>query len=160
MKNPPICAGPFPFASALLALGLIAGTATAEDEARDSRITASAQPVYSLSATPRIEKLEFDFGTDLPAAWLNRDGDFGVRSWVKHTRLLCAHYRVGLRFGTGAPGCMNVKWVSEPRFVTAQTQCNGARSLHLGGDSDITLVALIGQISCAERIVRCTGFCD
>ncbi|MFN0039954.1 MAG: hypothetical protein ACKVP2_10630 [Burkholderiales bacterium] len=157
-KTPPARAPAF--AAAFLALCLIANPALAEGEARDSRITAVALPVYSLSETPKIEKLEFDFGADLPAVWLNRDGDFGVRSWVKHASLLCANYRVAVRFGAGAPGCMNVKWVSEPRFVTAHTQCNGARTLHLGGDSDTALAASIGQISCAERTVRCTGSCE
>ena len=73
--------------------------------------------------------------------------------------LLCATYRVGMRFGVGKPGCLNVDWITEPIFVTSQFQCNGARVEHDGGDTVADLGAQVTHITCAERVVRCSGSC-
>lgn len=151
-----------PYVKYLALLCLAAACVAAADPGevyRESAITAIARPAYSLSAPPTIERLEFQFNAEQSTAWLNREGEFGAQGWVSHSGLLCAEYRLGLRFGSGAPGCMNVKWISEPRFVSSRRQCNGARVLHSGGDSVADLGAALERVTCAERIVRCTGSC-
>ena len=124
-----------------------------------SGVTASARSTYSLDAQPSVNRLDFDFRTGESSAWLNRSGDFHLHGWVRHRSLLCATYSMGLRFGVGAPGCLNVEWISEPVYVTSQYQCNGARVEHEGGDSLPALGQHIAKITCAQEIVRCTGYC-
>lgn len=147
----------------ILAAGLaFAGPAfTAEQdlEPGERGVTAATQPTYSLDSPPAINRLDFDFRIEETRGWLNRDGDFQMMGWIKHVGLLCATYRMGVRFGIGSPGCLNVNWLTEPAFVTSQFQCNGARVRHMGGDTSAELGGQIGKISCAERVVTCSGNC-
>ena len=126
------------FAAALLLGTLLAGKAWAAEQALEldeSGTSAQARPTYSLDAKPRINRLDFDFRTGDSTAWLNADGDFHLQGWVPHRGLLCATDRMGVRFGIGAPGCLNVEWISDPVYVTSHFQCNGARVEHAGGDN-------------------------
>lgn len=153
----------------LAAAWLAAGPAHAADsetappeqalEAGERGVTAPGTPAYSLDSPPRINRLDFDFRIDETRAWLNDAGDFQLSGWIKHNGLLCATYRMGVRFGIGAPGCLNVKWITETRYVTREVQCNGARMQHLGGDGDSEVGALVGRITCAERVISCSGTC-
>jgi hypothetical protein len=122
-------------------------------------ISAPARKTYSLDARPKPERLDFDFRAGDSHAWINHDGDFQVSGWIKHTGLLCATYRMGVRFGVGSPGCLNVVWITEPRFVTSEVQCNDARVEHIGGDTDPGFGKRLATITCGERVVRCTGNC-
>lgn len=122
-------------------------------------ISAPARKTYSLDARPKPERLDFDFRAGDSHAWINHDGDFQVSGWIKHTGLLCATYRMGVRFGVGSPGCLNVVWITEPQFVTSEVQCNDARVEHTGGDTDPGLGKRLATITCGERVVRCTGNC-
>jgi hypothetical protein len=147
---------------AMLAASLFAGAAQAADQGLatgDRGVTAAAQPTYSLDQPSGINRLDFDFRIEETRAWLNKDGDFQVTGWVAHSGLLCATYRMGVRFGVGSPGCLNVDWVTDPYFVTSEFQCNGARVQHSGGDTYVELGEQIGRISCAERVVSCSGNC-
>jgi len=147
---------------AMLAASLFAGAAQAADQGLatgDRGVTAAAQPTYSLDQPPGINRLDFDFRIEETRAWLNKEGDFQVKGWVAHVGLLCATYRMGVRFGIGSPGCLNVNWVTDPYFVTSEFQCNGARVQHSGGDTYAELGEQIGRISCAERVVSCSGNC-
>ena len=149
-------------AIALLSM-LIAGKAWAAEqrlESDESGITAQARRTYSLDAKPHINRLDFDFRAGESSAWLNADGDFHVHGWVAHRGLLCANYRMGMRFGIGAPGCLNVEWMSDPVYVTSQYQCNGAHVEHEGGDDAPEIGAQIEKITCAERVIRCSGSCN
>jgi len=128
-------------------------------EADESGVTAAARPTYSLDAKPHINRLDFDFRSGESSAWLNSEGDFHLHGWIRHRGLLCATYRMGLRFGIGAPGCLNVQWISDPLYVTSVYQCNGARAEHDGGDNMPEMGAQIANISCVERVVRCSGSC-
>ncbi len=111
--------------AALLALGaFVAGSAMPVEQELgpdEVGISASAQITYSLDAKPKPERLDFDFRVDDSHAWINDDGDFQVSGWIKHTGLRCATYSMGVRFGVGAPGCLNVEWITEPLFVTSDT---------------------------------------
>ncbi len=147
-------------------LGVIAAfcaaTASAADqplEPDEIGITAPSRPTYTLDAKPKINRVDFDFRAGESTAWLNDKGDFHVHGWIPHRGLLCATYRVAVRFGVGSPGCLNVNWISEPIYVTSQYQCNGARVEHEGGDTIPDLGERVAQISCAERVVRCSGAC-
>ena len=122
-------------------------------------VSAPAQITYSLDARPKPQRLDFDFRAGDSHAWINQDGDFQVNGWIQHTGLLCATYRMGLRFGVGSPGCLNVEWITEPRFVTTNVQCNDARIEHIGGDADPGLGKRLAGITCGERVIRCTGSC-
>ena len=125
----------------------------------DRGVTAAAQPTYTLDSPPSVNRLDFDFRIEETKAWLNREGDFQVSGWIKHVGLLCATYRMGVRFGIGSPGCLNVNWVTEPYFVTSEFQCNGARVQHAGGDLYADQGEQISKISCAERVINCSGNC-
>ncbi len=148
-------------AIALLSM-LVAGKAWAAEQRLDSDesgLTAQARRTYSLDAKPRINRLDFDFRAGESSAWLNADGDFHVHGWVAHRSLRCATYRLGMRFGIGAPGCLNVEWISDPVYLTSQYQCNGATVEHDGGDDAPEIGAQIEKITCAERVIRCSGSC-
>jgi len=149
--------------AALLALivQVASGAMAAEQalEPDESGVTAVSRLTYSLDAQPRVNRLDFDFRTGESTAWLNAGGDFHLHGWVGHPGLLCATYRMGVRFGIGAPGCLNVEWISDPLYVTSQYQCNGARVEHDGGDTIPEVGAKISKITCAERILRCSGSC-
>lgn len=148
---------------AVLVLGaILSGNAAAVDqelESMESGVSAAAQRTYSLTEEPKPIRLDFDFRIDESKGWLIESGDFQIRGWVQHVGLLCATYRTGMRFGVGAPGCLNVEWITEPVFVTSHLQCNGARINHLGDGSDPDLGGQLSRVTCAERIVRCTGNC-
>ena len=149
--------------AAFLVLGAVAAVnASAVEQALgpdDIGISSPAQITYSLDAKPRPERLDFDFRTGDSHAWINDEGAFQVNGWIKHTGLLCATYRMGVRFGAGSPGCLNVVWITDPLFVTFERQCNDARVGHAGGDIDALLGEMIATITCGERVVRCTGNC-
>lgn len=148
--------------AAILALILLSGTAAAVEQELgpdEFGISAPAQITYSLDARPKPERLDFDFRADDSRAWINDAGDFQVGGWIKHTGLRCATYRMGVRFGVGSPGCLNVEWITDPLFVTSELQCNDARIEHTGGDTDVGLGKRLATITCGERVVRCTGNC-
>lgn len=149
--------------AAFLALGAFAsGNAMSVEQGLgpdEIGVSASAQITYSLDARPKPERLDFDFRAGDSHAWINDDGDFQVSGWIKHTGLLCATYRMGVRFGVGSPGCLNVEWITEPLFVTTELQCNDARIEHTGGDTDAGLGKRLATITCGERVVRCIGNC-
>jgi hypothetical protein len=149
-------------AAVLLLSTLIAGKAWAAEQQLESDergITAQARPTYSLDAQPHINRLDFDFRPSEATAWVNADGDFHLHGWVRHRNLLCATYRMGVRFGIGAPGCLNVEWISDPVYVTSEFQCNSARVEHDGSDAVPEMGAQIAKITCAERVIRCSGSC-
>ena len=148
-------------------LALLCGAAMAQEPATvaqelqfgESGLSAPAQPTYSLDGQTEITRLDFDFREGESRAWLNRDGDLQTRGWVLHRGLLCATYRMGLRFGTGNPACQNVTWLTEPIYLTSQLQCNSARVSHLGSNNLPELAAQLDRITCAERVIHCTGNC-
>ncbi len=149
---------------AIIALlsALLFAKAQAADQSLESDergVNAQARPSYSLDARPRINRLDFDFPDSESRAWLIVDGNFSLHGWVRHRSLLCATYQMGVRFGIGAPGCLSVEWISDPVFVTSHVQCNGARVEHAGGDVAPEMGAVIDKISCAERVIRCSGSC-
>lgn len=151
----------------LLVSALLCGPAAAREPAAtmqelqpgESGLSAPAQPTYSLDGQQKRVRLDFDFREGESRAWLNQDGDLQIQGWIKHRGLLCATYRMGLRFGSGAPACQNVTWLTEPIYLSSQLQCNNARVSHLGSDNLPELATKLDRITCAERVIHCTGNC-
>ena len=106
-----------------------------------------------------LTKIEFKF--DDGSAWLRSNGEWYVQTDVRHNRLRCATYQLGVRFGHGTPACVNVEWLTEPQYVTTEKQCNSATRPHAGGDQNPALAPEFERITCAERLIRCIdGACD
>lgn len=145
-----------PLAAALLAPLLFVATESAA-QATYSRSQASAQAVGAESVVLKPQQLVFNFGSGKAA--LEPKGEWTIEASVAHRGLLCAEYSVGIRFGIGRPGCSNVAWLTDVTYATAQRQCNNATLYHSGGDVQPELAGSFAQISCAERVIRCTGLC-
>jgi len=148
----PLTAVTATFAALLL---LVAGECAAQ--ATYSRSTASAQAVGSASVVLKPTQLNFSFSRAKVS--LTPKGEWNVEASVSHRGLLCGEYAVGVRFGIGKPGCTKVVWLTEVDYVTSQRQCNNARLDHSGGDVQPRLADSFAEISCAERVIRCTGVC-
>jgi hypothetical protein len=101
-----------------------------------------------------------DFRFNNFSAWLKRDGTWRIEGTVSHRGLRCGTYEVGMRFGVGAPDCTDVRWVSEVRYVTSQSQCNEAMMEHSGTEVDPALGGNFDAISCGEAVIRCSGNCQ
>ena len=104
-----------------------------------------------------LQRKNFRFGEF--TGWLKRDGTWHIEGPVRHNGLLCGTYEVGMRFGVGERECTNVQWISEVTFVTSQSQCNDAERPHSGTEIDESLKGQFDGITCAERVIRCTGTC-
>jgi len=140
--------------SALLAVS--AACLAQEDHTHKSAV--AARPGISESTGGKADRLDFiafDF-----RGWLRRSGEWHVEGDVSHRGLVCGDYQTGMRFGIGSPGCTNVEWIGEVRYVTSRKQCNDASLRHVGGDTQPELAARFDQITCAERAVRCNGNCQ
>jgi len=102
-------------------------------------------------------KYNFDFGET--KAWLREDGYWQIEGDVAHRSGFCATYQLGIRFGTGNPGCSNAEWINEPLFVTRRFQCNNAGSFHVGGEFSYSAQKNFDAINCAQRVLKCSGAC-
>ena len=141
-----------------LLLAAIALPAIAQEDDIDPRFgrrMAPAVPAVSLETDGSIDRKDFDFGK----AWLAKKGELKVDVWVQHRGLLCASYEVGIRFGEGSRGCTDVNWLAPVHWVTERRQCNNAIIQHVGVDTDEHMVVTFDRVTCAERVVRCSGNC-
>ena len=125
--------------------------------AAEQRSQAAAQFPQIAYEGFKLQRKDFRFGGY--AAWLKRGGEWQVEGPVRHRGLICGTYELGLRFGVGSPDCTDVRWVSPVAFVTSQTQCNDAEMPHVGNEIDPALQDQFDAITCAERVVRCSGNC-
>ena len=101
---------------------------------------------------------EFDFGDT--KAWLREDGYWQIEGVISHNSGFCGTYELGIQFGSGDPGCSNAEWLSTPIFVTQHRQCNGASKLHKGGNISLLAQERFKTITCAQRVIRCSGKCS
>lgn len=122
-----------------------------------SHKTAVAKKPALQMPSDKAARLEFDFREI--EAWLRSDGSWNIDGWVEHSGLRCATYEIGIRFGTGTSGCSEVKWLTQPKYVTSKKHCNNARLRHTGGDDTVVLKSDYEKITCAERLIKCTGTC-
>jgi len=141
----------------LLVVAVLAAANTPQAGAAERRSQAAAQFPHITMDGFKLQRKDFRF--DGFSAWLKRGGDWHIEGTVRHFGLFCGDYEVGMRFGIGKPDCTDVQWVSHVSFVTSQTQCNEAEMPHAGNDIDNTLTDQFDAITCAERVIRCTGNC-
>jgi hypothetical protein len=102
-------------------------------------------------------KLDFDFGD--VKAWARRDGSWNAEGTVQHRGFRCGTYTILLRVGHGNPGCMDVHWFREPVPVASVQLCNNAPGMLSGGNLEFRDAARFDEITCAERIISCSGSC-
>ena len=90
---------------------------------------------------------------------LKSNGEWSTRGWIRHAGVLCGRYSVGVQFGIGSPGCINVEWQNNPQFSVPKSQCNNAVLKHLVYEKAPELKKSFDKITCARRVVRCKGNC-
>lgn len=103
----------------------------------------------------KLDKLEFKFSG--ASAWLNTKGDWHVKGSIKHNRIRCANYQVGIRFGKANKGCNNPEWITDYEYGTNVKQCNSAEVEHIGGGYFAELENKIEDITCAQIDIKCFG---
>jgi len=139
-----------------LAAFAVPSQGVAADEYTRRAVATTQLSVTDLAAGKR-DRLEFGIGEF--KGWLDRRGEWYVEGDVSHVGLLCAEYETGLRFGKGSPGCTNIEWLSEVHYGSRRTQCNGATVRHAAWHNEPALEGQFDRITCAERVIRCTGNC-
>jgi hypothetical protein len=122
------------------------------------RQLAEAKPFHDSPPPAQPSRWDFDFGEG--RALLRKDGTWQVEAEIRHGGFRCGQYRLGVRFGAGKPGCLDVTWLGEPMYATNQKHCNNAVRPHRGSGYDALLSDAFEGISCAERLIRCTGLCS
>jgi len=141
---------------AILGAALAASVALADDTV--FRQLAEAKQFSDSVAPSAPSRLDFEF--DGGRALLRTDGTWRVEAVISHGGLRCGNYRLGVRFGKGKPDCLDVTWLSEPVFAATLKHCNNAERPHQGDGQDALLGDAFDEISCAERLIRCTGLCS
>lgn len=116
---------------------------------------AVAEKVMELTDNSKLEKLLFNFGG--AKASLTQQGYWNIQGYVKHNRIRCATYQIGIRFGVAESGCTNVTWLTDYEYGTNLKHCNSARLMHSGGGISGELKGNLEKITCAEMKVRCFG---
>ena len=135
---------------------LLAVPTTAADTKLDSQL-AEAKAHEELFAQKQSERWDFTF--DDGRALLRKDGTWQVEALIGHSGLRCGTYRLGVRFGAGKPGCLDVTWLNELFFATHLKHCNNADRPHQGSGFDALLSDEFARVTCAERVIKCTGLC-
>jgi len=142
-----------------LVIALLSAAISPQASAAEQRSQAVAQyPKVKLDGF-ELQRKDFRFGFAGFTGWLKRGGEWHIEGPVRHNGLFCGTYEIGMRFGIGKPECTDVQWVSGIRYVTSQNQCNNAEMPHSGSEMDEFLTSQFDAISCAERVIRCTGTC-
>lgn len=142
----------------LFILLLTASVCTGAFAEEVKKLTAIAKkPTLVLPGQP----LEYDFLFDKPSdlkAWLRDNGDMYVAGYIRHNHFRCGTYQLGVQFG-GGDGCVNVKWYSNPVYVSRHRQCNQAVLHHDGYQNDPKLASKFADITCAKLLIKCDGVC-
>jgi len=144
---------------AIVGVMVLSAMSSAQAEDQVNSVTGVAQSSGLMLEAGKPDRLNFTFGGQV-TAWLSPSGEWRLEGNIPHSGLLCGTYQVGLRFGVGNPGCTDVQWLTEdPSYVTRELQCNNASAFHSGGDSQPALAENYARISCAERLILCSGTC-
>lgn len=130
--------------------------AGSQDNEKVRTTTARAQQPGFVLPTDK-KKLEFDFW-DIKAT-VDEDGNASVEGPIKHIGLLCGTYAIGLQLGQGEYACTNVKWLTDPVYITSHRHCNNATLIHKGGMNVEQFKSFFSKVTCAKRLIRCTGVC-
>jgi hypothetical protein len=116
--------------------------------------TTVARPAAEWNKDGKPVKLEFDFGDF--KAWARRDGSWNAEGVVEHRGLACGTYTLSLR--VGHPGLRTCSGLAN-RARWPAFNCNNAPGPLTGGNNEFRDAARFDEISCAERVIRCTGNC-
>lgn len=144
----------------LLSALLLAPAAQANEDDDDAGFRRQLAPAVLGPKIGNTEaRKEFNFGRSIGRAWLAPGGELQIDSWVQHRGLLCATYETGIRFGAGENGCADAEWLAPTHWLTSHRQCNSALMNHVGTDTDPDIVRLFGNVTCAQRVLRCSGNC-
>lgn len=92
--------------------------------------------------------------------WLQDKGDWYIKGTVKHNRLRCATYQLGVQLGKGSPACINIEWLTDVEYGTLKQHCNSASLEHVGGGELPMLANVLKDATCVRVVVRCSGTCD
>ncbi len=138
--------------------------ATVNAHAESTKITTleavAKEPLTALGDNTDARTILFEFDrADAFKATLNNKGQWKIEGWIQHNGLFCGDYELGLKFGVGNPGCINVKWLSEAKYATHQKQCNNTRMHHSGWESSPEIIKHLNEITCAQSLLKCTGRC-
>lgn len=90
---------------------------------------------------------------------LTASGQWRVRGEVVHSRLRCATYQWGLRFGSGDASCTDVDWRTDVELLQSRVQCNNATLIHTGEGAVDLPPKQLGELNCVRATVRCSGAC-
>jgi hypothetical protein len=123
------------------------------------RYSAVASTGGGLTLEDGLKELDFKFNISEMSAWVRANGEWHIEGLISHNNFLCADYSVGMRFGEGNPGCIDVKWLTEDQYVTRKKQCNNVDMIHSGSQTSPEVVPIFDKISCAEAVVKCEGAC-
>lgn len=108
---------------------------------------------------PGDKKLQFKFSNSELSGWVRQNGDWYIEGLISHNNFFCADYSLGMRFGEGHPGCIDVKWLTEDQYATRKKQCNNVSMNHSGYQSNSEIAGIFGKITCAQGLVKCVGTC-
>jgi len=136
---------------------LFSGTWSVQAESTEISNQATVNTSVHLSMPGDEQAHEFAYTTG--KVRLTAAGDWKVEAWIQHAGLLCGTYRIGVQFGVGSQGCQDVKWLEQPVFVTRSRQCNSAIASHTGYGETPQIAGQFNAISCARRVLRCSGKC-
>lgn len=118
------------------------------------RSTASARASNARDAPGA--RLDFAFNAGETRVWMYPDGEWQVRGELWHRAWRCVRYDIAIRFGVGADGCTDVRWLAPPVSVLQERQCHQTRTPYAAGERQPELRSAFPEITCAERIVRRT----
>lgn len=127
------------------------------DNEKIKEYTARAQPSTDWTSGGKNQQLDFRYAN--ARATLRQNGTIVIEGNVTHKGLLCATYYGGIRFGKGNPGCVDVKWITEPIYLTKQKHCNNAMLPHSGADVDPSAAENFKEITCGQLLLKCKGNC-
>lgn len=147
---------------AVLVLCLVMSKAYAENNTRAEikRYSAVASKPSGLILPDEMKKIQFKFSNSEISAWVRENGEWYIEGLISHNKFFCADYSLGIRFGEGSAGCIDVKWLTEEQYATHRKQCNNVNMFHSGYETNPKIVPLFGKITCAQAIVKCEGACE
>ncbi len=91
--------------------------------------------------------------------WVREDGRWSIEGPVRHSRLLCGTYQMGVQIGKGANACGLAEWSTPVTYGPDRLQCNGATLIHSGSGQSSAFAEQVANANCVRVLVRCTGSC-
>ena len=127
------------------------------DDVRIQKYESHAQRTTDWTSGGKNQQLDFKFAN--AKATLRQNGYIFIEGTVTHKGLLCGTYSGGIRFGKGNPGCVDVKWLTDPVYLTSHKQCNNAMLPHSGAGVDSYAAENFNEITCGQFLLKCKGIC-